>query len=167
VKHDGTTVRELAEKEHVRMAGHHVVWLPTAEAELKVIRRILDMLETMPASRVAAQLTAEGVPTPDTGRWRKDRGVRHPTSGVWHQTTIVSIARNTLLVAVTRFGLRSMGDKLNFAPEGPRELEETDYREDERPKVIHNPEDIEPGHDAVRSTTADAIARGRRETPLH
>jgi DNA invertase Pin-like site-specific DNA recombinase len=54
VKDDSTRVRELMEKERVRMAGHHVVWLPTAEAELSVIRRILGMLETMPASRVAA-----------------------------------------------------------------------------------------------------------------
>ena len=109
------------------MAGHHVVWLPTAEAELKVIRRILEMLETMPASQVAARLTAEGIPSPDAGRWRKDRGVKHPTSGVWHQTTVVNIARNTLLVAVASFGLRSMGDKLRFAPEGPRELEESRF----------------------------------------
>ena len=141
VKDEGTQVRELAEGERVRMAGHHVVWLPTAEAELKVIRRILEMLGAMPASRVAAQLTAEGVPPPDHGRWRKDHGVRHPTSGVWHQTTIVNIARNPLLVAVTRFGLRSMGDKLRFSLEGPRELEETDFREDEKPKVIRNSED--------------------------
>ena len=141
VKDDGTEVRELVEKEHVRMACHHVVWLPRAEAELKVICRILEMLETMPASRVAARLTAEGVPPPDYGRWRKDHGVRHATSGVWHQTTIVNIARNPLLVAVTRFGLRSMGDKLRFAPDGPRKLEEADFRKDEKPKVIRNPED--------------------------
>ena len=141
VKDDGTQVRELAEGERVRMAGHHVVWLPTAEAELKVIRRILEMLETMPASRVAAQLTAEGIPSPDAGRWRKDRGIKHPVSGVWHQTTVVNIARNKLLVAVASFGLRSMGDKLRFTPEGPRELEETDFREDEKPKVIRNPEE--------------------------
>ena len=87
----------------MRMAGHHVVWLPTAVAELKVIRRILEMLETMPASRVAAQLTAEGIPSPDAGRWRKDRGIKHPVSGVWHQTTVVNIARNKLLVAVASF----------------------------------------------------------------
>ena len=58
VKDDGAQVRELTEGERVRMAGHHVVWLPKAEPELKVIRRILEMLETMPASQVAARLTA-------------------------------------------------------------------------------------------------------------
>ncbi len=141
VRDHGMQVRELAEGERVRMAGHHVVWLPTAEAELKVIRRILEMLETIPASRVAAQLTAEGVPSPDAGRWRKDRGVKHPVSGDWHQTTVINIARNKLLVAVASFGLRSMGDKLRFTPEGPRELKDTDFRKDDKPKVIRNPED--------------------------
>jgi hypothetical protein len=140
VSEDSTPVRELLPKEHVRMAGHHVVWRPTAEAEIKIIRRVLEMLETMPAARVAAQLTAEGIPSPDAGRWRKDRGIKHPVSGVWHQTTVVNIARNKLLMAVATFGLRSMGDKLRFAPEGPRELEDTDFREDDKPKVIRNPE---------------------------
>ncbi len=140
-KDNGTRVRELEEGERVRMAGHHVVWLPTAEEELKVIHRILEMLDTMPASRVAAQLTKEGIPSPDAGRSRTDNGVKHLVSGVWHQTTVTSIARNELLVAVVSFGLRSMGDKLRFTPDGPRELEKTDFREDEKPKVIRNPED--------------------------
>lgn len=140
VKDEGAVVRELAEGERVRMAGHHVVWLPTAEEELAVVRRILKMLETMPASRVAATLTSEGIPSPDSGRCRTDNGVRHQVSGVWHQPTIVNIARNSLLVAVSTYGLRSMGDQLRFTPDGPRELEECDYRRDEQPKVIRNAE---------------------------
>ena len=71
VRADGTAVRELAEGEYVKMARHHVVWLPGPEKELALIRRILDMLETTPATRVAAVLTAEGVPTPDAGRLRR------------------------------------------------------------------------------------------------
>ena len=31
-----------------------------------------------------------------------------------------------------------MGDQLRFTPEGPRELEAHDYRQDEKPKVIRN-----------------------------
>ncbi|MCE9608254.1 MAG: hypothetical protein K8U03_25495 [Planctomycetia bacterium] len=44
------------------MAGHHVVWIPVAEdhPEMLTIRRILESLEVMPASRLAALLTAEG-----------------------------------------------------------------------------------------------------------
>src|SRR5262249_13195742 len=119
---------------------HHVVWLPGPEEELAVIRRILEMLETRRASRVAAALTAEKVPTPDFGRTRTDRGVKHPTSGVWHQTTITNIARNPLLRAVVSFGRRCMGDQLRFTPEGPRILTEEDQRRDGQAKVVANPE---------------------------
>jgi hypothetical protein len=82
---DGTPERQLADGEHVRMTGHHVVWLPGPDDEVRVIQRVLDMLENTPACRVAAILTAEGVPPPDHTRWRTDHGVRHRTSGVWHQ----------------------------------------------------------------------------------
>ena len=138
VQADGTPVRQLDEGEYVQRAGHHVVWLPGPEGELALIRRILLMLETLPASRVAAQLTAEGVPTPDAGRLRTDGGVKHPTSGVWHQPTIVGIARNPLLRAAVEYGRRSMGDQLRFTAEGPRELEEADRRADGKPKVVAN-----------------------------
>jgi DNA invertase Pin-like site-specific DNA recombinase len=137
---DGTAVRQLADGEYVRMAGHHVVWLPGPDEELAVIQRILSMLETIPASRVAATLTAEGVPSPDAGRQRTDRGARHATSGVWHQTTITNIARNPLLQGLMTYGRRSMGDQLRFAPEGPRSLNEEDLRNDGKPKVVVNPD---------------------------
>jgi hypothetical protein len=140
VRADGLAVRQLADGEYVKMAGHHVVWLPGPEEELVLIRRILSMLETMPASRVAVTLTAEGVPSPDAGRQRTDWGVRHTTSGVWHQTTITNIARNPLLQGLMTYGRRSMGDQLRFAPEGPRGLNEGDLRNDGKPKVVINPE---------------------------
>ncbi len=142
VRADGTVVRELAEGELVKMAGHHVLWMPGPEKELALISRILDMLETMPATRVAAILSAEGVPTPDAGRLRTDRGVKHATSGVWSQQAIVRIARNPLLRAVVEYGRRSMGDKRRFSPEGPRELEEADLRSDGKAKVVVNPESM-------------------------
>lgn len=139
VQADGSPVRQLAEGEYVKRAGHHVLWLPGPEQELALIDRILQLLETMPASRVAALLTAEGVPAPDCGRWRTDRGVKHPTSGVWHQSTIVNIARNPLLRAVVEYGRRSLGDRLRFTPEGPRELQDGDLRPDGKVKVVANP----------------------------
>ena len=144
-KEDGTPVRELAKGERVRMPGHHVVWLPGPEEEVAVVRRILDMLETMPASRVAAALTADGVPSPDAGRYRTDNGVRHRISGVWHQSAIVNIARNPLLVAMCSYGTRSMGDQLRYTPTGPRELDDGDFRHNNKPRVIRNAE-------AVRTT---------------
>ena len=92
----------------------------------------------MPASRVAAVLTKEGVPTPDAERTRKDNGIRHTTSGVWHGTTIVNIARNPLLGAIVAYGRRSMGDQLRFEGSGPRGLTGSDFRADGKPKVIRN-----------------------------
>ena len=136
---DGTPVRQLAEGEYVKRAGHHVVWLPGPDEELALVHRILELLETLPASRVAARLTAEGVPPPDAGRWRTDGGVKHPTSGVWHQSTIVNIARNPLLQSVVEYGRRSLGDRLRFTPQGPRELLDSDLRHDGQAKVVANP----------------------------
>ncbi len=138
VRADGTQVRQLADGEYVRMAGHHVVWLPGPKDELALIQRILEMLESMPASRVAATLNIEGVRPPDAGRHRTDQGVKHQTSGVWHQTSITNIARNPLLRAMMTYGRRSMGDQLRFTPEGPRVLSEQDYRSDGQPKFIVN-----------------------------
>ena len=142
VKTDGATVRQLEEGERVRQHGHHVVWLPVPDEhpEMIIIRRILDMLVKVPASRVAATLTAEGIPSPDAGRRRTDNKIPHQVSGVWHQSTIINIARNRLLVAVCSAGRRSMGKKFRYTPDGPRELETGDFRPDGKPKVIQNPE---------------------------
>jgi hypothetical protein len=141
VRVDGSKVRQLADGERVRQAGHHVVWLPGPEAELALIRRILVMLRTMPATLVAKTLTLEGIRSPDAGRTRTDNNRAHPVSGVWHATTITGIARNSLVEAVVSYGRRSMGDKRRQTPLGPRELEDGDNRGDGKPKVIRNPED--------------------------
>jgi len=139
VKDDGTKVRKLADGERVRMAGHHVVWLPGAEDKLRLNGRIIQMLKSMPVSRVAAALNAEGIPSPDAGRMRRNNGIRHRVSGVWHQTTITRIVRNPLLVAIATYGRRSMGDQLRFSPDGPRPLDETrDFSEDKKRKVVVN-----------------------------
>ena len=142
VKADGQIVRQLEAGERVRTAGQHVVWLPGPNEEVAVVKRILTMLETMSASRVAASLTADAVPSPDTGRMRTDNNITHPTSGVWHANTVTNVARNPLVVAIATYGRRSMGDQLRFGPTGPRELEDGDYRyaEGSAPKVIRNPE---------------------------
>src|SRR5205807_275759 len=63
----------------------------------------------------------------------------HATSGVWHQQTIINIARNPLLRAVVAHGRRSMGDQARFTPTGPRPLADSDYRTDGLPKVVVNP----------------------------
>lgn len=138
----GDFIRLLSDGEIVRMQGHHVVWVLGPEQELEVIRRILEELEFSPASQVARNLTLEGVPTPDTNRVRTDNGVRHRTSGTWHATTVTNIARNPMLVALKTYGRRSMGDQQRAAINGPRDVQNTELHEDNRPKVVTNPHPI-------------------------
>ncbi|MCA9054881.1 MAG: recombinase family protein, partial [Planctomycetaceae bacterium] len=135
----GERIRRLQDGERVRMSGHHVAWIPAEDGRLEVALRIRQMLLTMPATQVARQLNAEGVPSPDFGRTRTDNGVTHAVSGRWNVTSIVNIGRNPLLTAVTQHGVRSMGDQLRFTAEGPRPLNESDYRIDGKPKVVRNP----------------------------
>jgi hypothetical protein len=49
----GEVIRELQEGEIIRQKGHHVVWLPGPDEELDVNKRIIQMIETIPACKVA------------------------------------------------------------------------------------------------------------------
>ena len=138
---DGTRRRELEPGEVVKMAGHHVIWLPTAEGELAVVHRILDLIETTPAARIARLLNDEGIPSPKAGRTRRRGGVEASNSGLWTQNTVKNIATHPLLVAVCEYGRRAMGDQLRLTPTGPRPLADGDYGPDGRPRSIANPPD--------------------------
>ncbi len=144
VRDDGTRVRQLDEGERVRTRGQHVIWLPVPDdhQEMIVTRRILDLLKTRPATQVVKLLIDERIPSPDSGRVRTDNGVQHRTSGLWNQSTIVKIARNKLLVAVSSYGRRSMGDQLRVSADGPRLLTEQDFGSDSKPKVVTNQDGI-------------------------
>jgi hypothetical protein len=142
VESSGRPMRILAAGEIVRMAGHHVRWLPGSDEEQGVLLRILDLIPNMAACRIAKILNAEGVPAPDCGRMRTDNGVKHLVSGLWNANSITNIAKKTLNVAETAYGQRSMGDQRRLSPTGPRELEVSDRRADGKPKVIQNPEEL-------------------------
>jgi len=137
---DGTRKRELEAGEVVKMGGHHVVWLPTAESEMNVVHRILDLIETTPAARVARTLNEEEVPSPKAGRVRRVGGVAVLNSGLWTQNTVKNIATHPLLIACWEFGRRAMGDQLRFTPSGPRPLADSDYGAGGRPKAVTNPD---------------------------
>jgi hypothetical protein len=137
---DGTAVRKLEDGEYVKRAHHHVVKLPDNEEHLAVVRRIYEMLDDMTSARkIAATFTEEGILTPDAGRERTDNGQKHETSGVWQQTTVVELARNPIYKGERRYGRRSMGRLHRQTPDGPRILEDDDFRADGKPKVIRNP----------------------------
>ncbi len=139
VRNDGTVIRPLAKGEVVRLQGHHVAWLPRSESEIKLLRRILDMVTRMPASHVARILTQEGIPSPGAGLIRTDNGIEHPVRGLWHATTITGLARNPFIThAMKTYGRRSMGNHRRMTPEGPRPLEEEEFVTDTKTKVITN-----------------------------
>jgi hypothetical protein len=142
VRTDGTVVRYLNDGERDRTRGQHVIWVPGPDEEFQIRIRILDQLPMMRATALARLLTEEGVPSPDAGRFRTDNGVRHPTSGVWNASTIVAMARHPINQALTSYGRRLMGDRLRFGANGPRQLEEQDFRHDGKPKVVRNPDEM-------------------------
>lgn len=139
---DGTAERPLADGESVRRAGYHVAWLPKDDATFAIRLRIKRMLIEMPATQVAKTLTAELILTPDFGRRRRDNGIEHLTSGVWHATTVVNIGRDQIDAGIVTYGKRSIGDQLRFSPDGPRTLEEGDFRSDDQPRVVQNPTEL-------------------------
>jgi len=169
VTDNNSPVRQLADGERVRLAGHHVLWLPGPKEEFDLILRILAMVEEMPANRVAKILMEEGVPAPDTNRVRHDNGIPHVVRGVWHQNTITGIARNPLLRGIVSFGRRSMGDRRRLTPQGPRFIEDDDLGSDGKPKIVQTPLDCRinaettfaPVLDAARAEKLDAILNQR------
>jgi len=150
---NGKVVRELVDGERVRLAGHHVAWLPGPAEELDVIFRIVEMLETLPAMRVAQLLTDAKIPTPNAGRKRTDNGHEHTVSGRWSQTTVVAIARHPLLRAMVAFGRRTMGERRRFTPDGPRHVEDEDFRPDGQPKVRQ----VDPKNQIIVPASFDAL----------
>ena len=140
----GARRRELERGEYVKMPGHHVVWLPTAEGELAVVARILGEILAKPAHRLANELNAEGVPSPKAGRGRragKYSTVAVPNSGLWTQTTVRNIAAHPLYAAVCEVGRRCSGDQLRMTSRGARALNDSDYR-DGRLVAVENPKEL-------------------------
>ena len=136
----GVQVRELAKGETVKRPGHHVIWLPTCVAELEVVRRILELIKTTPASQIAELLNAENIPGPRHGCFYTPKnGAPRERSGLWYGTTVRNVAVNPANVFLMTYGKRGSGDAMRFTPKGPRELDDRDF-EDERLKQIANPE---------------------------
>jgi len=186
---DGTPKRELADREIVKMPGHHVVWLPTDDGEIAVIRRIIAMIKTMPVGRIAAILNDEKIPAPNAGRTYKRRGIVLETSGLWTKNTVRNVATHPALVCLMEYGKRSSGDQMRFTAAGPRELNDRDFNSTGSRITVTNPDEhrmktIIPGkvsavitpeeRDAVRAIVAERgknhkgkpRARGDAPNPL-
>lgn len=138
---DGVPKRQLEDHERVKMPGYHVLWLPTATNEIQVVRRILDLIVTTPASRIARMLNDEGIPSPMAGKVRTRNGVQFEISGLWAQNTVTNIVTHPLLIAMWEYGKRSEGDQRRFTKDGPRQLSDGDYHPDGKLKTVANPDD--------------------------
>jgi hypothetical protein len=139
-KEDGQKVRELVRSEHVKMVGHHVVWLPTAESELEVVRRIGALILTRRAGRIAKMLNSEGIPSPNAGRTYRRNGVVLTVSGLWTTGTIRNMATSPVYASLMEYGKRCSGDQMRFSQNGPRALDDRDFHASGRLKTIVNPE---------------------------
>jgi len=146
---DGSRKRQLEEHEVVKLPDHHVVWLPTATAELAVVRRILDLIETTPAARIARILNGEEIPSPKAGRTRTRNGLKFVVSGQWTQNTVRHIARHPILIAVLEYGRRSEGDQQRMTQAGPRPLNAGDYHPDGSLRTVANSDD-----EVIRTATS-------------
>ncbi len=143
---DGVPVQPLADHETIRRAGFHVVPMPATDGSFETRIKILQMLQTMPATQIENHFNELNalemvIPPPDYGRTRVDGGIRHANSGLWRATTIANIGRHPINKALLPYAQRSMGDKQRYSPNGPRDLKYEDFRSDGKPKVIRNPDD--------------------------
>lgn len=138
---DGSVVRYLEDGERVKAKGQHVVWLPDeGDVRWQTRLRILQLLPTQRAGAIARLLNREGIPSPDAGRTRTDRGHTHPVSGQWTAAVVTSIGRDPRNVSLAEYGRRSMGEKARFSPDGPRPLDDRDFGgPDGGRRVIVNP----------------------------
>jgi len=92
--------------------------------------------------RIANELTNRGIPSPDAGRTRTENGHPHRVSGRWHANTVRSILRDKRLIAILNWGLRSEGEHRRLGKDGPRFLEDSDFADGDKLKIIKNPEGV-------------------------
>ena len=135
-------VRELQDHEVVRQAGHHVRIRPQDQEKL---RHWLEMLKLANdgwgGKRIANELNARGIPSPDAGRCRKDNcGIRRRVAGKWAHGTVLSLLRNKAIIGVLEWGVRSEGMRRRLGTGKSRLLEPSDFSPSGRPKVIKNSE---------------------------
>ena len=138
VRVDGTVVREWPRASTSRWPGTtspgspppKPSW-PSADASSACWRR---------CPPPESQPTRPRVSRPRRRAARKDGGVGHATSGVWHQTTVINIARNPLIGGVARTAAGQWATNSGSPRTARGHLEDADYRLDGKPKVVANPD---------------------------
>ncbi len=132
-------LEELPRGRTVRQSGCHVQIRPKDESKIRWWMLMLDLSHAKWGSkRIAKLLNDLGVPSPDAGRIRKDRGIPHVNDGQWNHRTVLELLRNPALTGLQRYGRRSMGAHRRLSNEGYRVLSADDKTSNGTPRVIHN-----------------------------
>jgi hypothetical protein len=137
---NGSIVEELSPGKTVRQQGCHVRVMPKFPEKIAVWLQILAWKEQgWGIKRIAKALNDRGIPSPDAGRTRTDRGVKHYVTGKWSQNTVAELCRNPIIVGFQEYGKRSEGKIRRLGKAGPRLLEdETDRSAQGQPRTIVN-----------------------------
>jgi predicted site-specific integrase-resolvase len=136
-------VQWLEDGENIRRAGHHVRFLPRDQEKLGIWCMMLEWRAAGEScKRIAARLNQMGIPSPDTGRTRRDHGSEYRVPGKWHPNTIRDLCSNPIIAGIKEYGRRSEGRYRRVGIDGPRELDEHDLRPDGQPKLLENPLEV-------------------------
>ena len=104
------TLVEIALHQRHTERNCHIRFRPNNEQRIKTWVWILKRLEAgWSAKRVAQCLNELGIPTRDAGRTRRDNGVEHEVSGKWHESTVLAVATNPIIIGVKEYGRYSEG----------------------------------------------------------
>jgi len=147
VNSNNEIIEELPPGKTVKQAGCHVRLMPKDEFKIGVWRQILNWrCDGWGFQRIANELNDRGIPSPDHGRIRTDRGLKHLVSGRWTTGTIREMCSNSIMIGIQAYGKRSEGKIHRLAENGFRVAElETDFRNGdfEAPQVIKNDQSIQ------------------------
>jgi len=140
---DDCFVEFLPKGRSVRQDGYHVRWVPGTEPEdrekIKVWLYILELYKSgWGGKRIANHLNTQGVPSPGAGTKRTDQGVKHYASGKWGHNAVLSLIKNSIIIAQKEYGRRSEGKLRRLDDEGWRLLEDADRNEQGQPKLVNN-----------------------------
>lgn len=140
VDQNDKVIRELQDGERVRQPGCHVRLLPKDQEKIKVCMQMFEWRrQRWGFKRIAKQLNASGIPSPDAGRSRSDKyGNSHRVSGKWSQNTVSSLLRNSAFIGELAFGSRSEGIRRRVSSSGVRQLGPGDFSGSGQPRVIRN-----------------------------
>lgn len=147
---DGTVRQELDPGMRVRQAGCHVTIRPKDPEKLAIWNECLDrVLNGWSAGRIAKDLNARGIASPDKGRSRKDQGIAHKNSGKWCTRSVLEILRNPAIIGQQRIGQRSEGKHRRLGStdsRGYRTLTDEDKNEHGKPRIVRNSHELQIAH---------------------